>query len=57
MLNSFILLFAGLNVAVNSLSWKTSLPVVVYGMLGIFIVIGVIVIVTYLLNKITSGKK
>ena len=45
-----------LGAAINTLSWKTSLPVVFYGMAGIFIVIGVIVLVTYLLNKITSGK-
>lgn len=56
MLNSFILLFMSLGAAINALSWKTSLPVVFYGMVGIFIVIGVIVLVTYLLNKITSGK-
>lgn len=37
--------------------WKTSLPVVLFGMLGIFIVIGVVVLVTYLLNKLTSTKK
>lgn len=56
MLNSFTLLFVSLGAAINTLSWKTSLPVVFYGMVGIFIVIGVIVLVTYLLNKITSGK-
>lgn len=37
--------------------WTDTVPVVVYGMLGIFIVIGVIVLVTYLLNKLTSNKK
>ena len=37
--------------------WKSSLPVVLFGMLGIFIVIGVVVLVTYLLNKLTSTKK
>ncbi len=56
MLNSFILLFVSLGAAINTLSWKTSLPVVFYGMIGIFIVIGVIVLVTYLLNNISSGK-
>ena len=45
-----------LGAAINTTSWKTSLPVVFYGMVGIFIVVGVIVLVTYLLNKITSGK-
>lgn len=37
-------------------SWKTSLPIMLYGMIGIFIVIGVIVLVTYFLNKSTSKK-
>lgn len=37
-------------------SWKTSLPIMFYGMIGIFIVIGVIVLVTYFLNKSTSKK-
>lgn len=54
MLNN--LLFMVINLAVNAGSWKDSLPVVLYGMLGIFIVIGVIVGITYLLNKLTSKK-
>lgn len=41
----------------NTDSWKTTLPIMLYGMLGIFIVIGVIVLVTYLLNKATSAAK
>lgn len=44
-------------VVIHADSWKASLPVVLFGMLGIFIVIGVIVLVTYLLNKLTNGKK
>lgn len=45
-------------ISINLDSWKTTLPVMIYGMLGIFIVIGVIVLVTYLLNKAASrGKK
>ncbi len=43
--------------AIHANSWKQSLPVVLYGMVGIFIVIGVIVLVTYLLNKVTNKKK
>ena len=43
-------------IAINSDSWKESLPVMFFGMLGIFLVIGVIVLVTYLLNKATSKK-
>ena len=46
-----------MKMSIHADSWKTSLPVVLYGMLGIFIVIGVIVLVTYLLNKSTSKKK
>lgn len=41
-------------VSINADSWKNSLPVVIFGMVGIFIVIGVIVLLTYLLNKVTS---
>ena len=46
-------------VSINADSWKNSLPVVLFGMVGIFIVIGVIVLLTYLLNKVTtkSSKK
>lgn len=46
-----------MKVTIYADSWKTSLPVVLLGMLGIFIVIGVVVLVTYLLNKLTSTKK
>lgn len=41
-------------VSINADSWKSTLPVVIFGMVGIFIVIGVIVLLTYLLNKVTS---
>lgn len=57
MQNLFISLLMVFTMAIHADSWKTSLPVVLYGMLGIFIVIGVIVLVTYLLNKSTSKKK
>ncbi len=57
MQNLFISLLTVFTMAIHANSWKTSLPVVLYGMLGIFIVIGVIVLVTYLLNKFTSKKK
>ncbi len=57
MQNLFISLLTVFTMAIHADSWKTSLPVVLYGMLGIFIVIGVIVLVTYLLNKFTSKKK
>lgn len=57
MQNLFISLLTVFTMAIHANSWKTSLPVVLYGMLGIFIVIGVIVLVTYLLNKSTSNKK
>lgn len=57
MQNLFISLLTVFTMAIHANSWKTSLPVVLYGMLGIFIVIGVIVLVTFLLNKFTSKKK
>ena len=38
-------------------SWKQTLPAMVIGMLGIFLVIGVIILATYLLNKAFSRKK
>lgn len=57
MQNLFISLLTVFTMAIHADSWKNSLPVVLYGMLGIFIVIGVIVLVTYLLNKFTSKKK
>ena len=38
-------------------SWQDTLPAMVIGMLGIFIVIGVIILFTYALNKATSSKK
>ena len=57
MQNLFMSLLTVFTMAIHANSWKTSLPVVLYGMLGIFIVIGVIVLVTYLLNKFTSKKK
>ena len=57
MQNLFISLLTVFTMAIHADSWKTSLLVVLYGMLGIFIVIGVIVLVTYLLNKFTSKKK
>ena len=41
-----------MKVTIYADSWKT-----LFGMLGIFIVIGVVVLVTYLLNKLTSTKK
>lgn len=57
MQNLLISVLTVFKMAIHANSWKTSLPVVLYGMLGIFIVIGVIVLVTYLLNKLTSKKK
>ena len=38
-------------------NWKTTLPAMIFGMLGIFIVIGVIIIATYGLNKLFSKKE
>lgn len=44
-------------ISVNTQEWKNSLSVVLFGMIGIFIVIGVIILVTYVLNKLMSNKK
>ncbi len=39
-------------------SWKETLPIMVIGMVGIFLVIGVIILITYGLNKASqAGKK
>lgn len=43
--------------AINSSSWKSTVPIMIFGMVGIFIVIGVIILVTYGLNKIFSKSK
>lgn len=51
------MLSAVITMAIHASSWKETLPVMVFGMLGIFLVIGVIILATYLLNKAFSGKK
>ena len=39
-------------------SWKETLPIMAIGMVGIFLVIGVIILITYGLNKASqAGKK
>lgn len=43
--------------AINAGSWKQTLPVLVIGMIGIFLVIGVVILITYGLNKASTGKK
>ena len=37
-------------------SWMTTLPMMLIGMVGIFLVIGVIVLALMLLNRLTSRK-
>ncbi len=49
--------FFALNVIRFPNSWKDTLPAMLIGMLGIFIVIGVIILFTYALNKATASKK
>ncbi len=44
-------------ISINSDSWKQTLPVMAIGMVGIFIVIGVIILCTYGLNKLFSKRK
>ena len=51
----FITLFAGLSFRGDS--WRQTLPALVIGMLGIFLVIGIIILATYALNKAFSKKK
>ena len=43
--------------AINTLSWKSTVPVMIFGMVGIFLVIGVIVVATYAINKLFSKDK
>ena len=38
-------------------SWMHALPILLTGMVGVFLVIGVIVLVTLLLNALTAPKK
>jgi len=38
------------------ISWMTTLPIMVIGMLGIVLVIGVIVLAVMLLNRLTGRK-
>ena len=52
-----ILNFLPLTMAINADSWKDTLPVMLFGMIGIFIVIGVIVAIIYAVNKISSSAK
>ncbi len=56
MYNFLLPILTVIQCAIHADSWKQSLPVCIFGMLGIFIVIGVIVLLTYLLNKATSKK-
>ena len=37
-------------------SWMTTLPMMLIGMVGIFLLIGVIVLAVMLLNRLTSRK-
>ena len=53
----FASLLAVVTMAINAQSWKTTLPDMLFGMIGIFIVIGVIILATYGLNKAFSKKK
>ncbi len=44
--------------SINADSWKETLPIMAIGMVGIFLVIGVIILITYGLNKASqAGKK
>ena len=42
----------------HPVSWKETLPILAIGMVGIFLVIGVIILITYGLNKSSqAGQK
>lgn len=53
----FASLLAVVTMSIHAQSWKTTLPNMLFDMIGIFIVIGVIILVTYGLNKAFSKKK
>lgn len=46
-----------MGIEIRTDSWKQTLPAMGFGMLCIFIVIGVIIVATYLINKAFSKKK
>ncbi len=58
-MNSLLTIFtmASTLLAINADSWKDTLPVMGIGMVGIFLVLGFIVLITYGLNKIFSSNK
>ena len=43
--------------AIHADSWKQTLPVMLIGMVGIFLVIGAIILITYGLNKLSAKNK
>ncbi len=43
--------------AIHADSWKQTLPIMLIGMIGIFLVIGVIILITYGLNKLSAKNK
>ena len=52
-----ILNFLPIAMEIHADSWKDTLPVMLFGMIGIFIVIGVIVGIIYVINKSSSMAK
>ncbi|MGN0528958.1 MAG: hypothetical protein ACI4IE_07465 [Eubacterium sp.] len=46
-----------MGIEINASSWKQTLPAMGFGMLCIFIVIGIIIVATYLINKAFSKNK
>ena len=43
--------------AIHADSWKQTLPVMLIGMVGIFLVIGAIILITFGLNKLSAKNK
>ena len=46
-----------INIVFNPMNFVTNLTYLAKGLIGIFIVIGIIMLVTVILNKLPSGKK
>ena len=53
----FASLLAVVTMAINAQSWKTTLPDMLFGMIGIFIVIAEIILVTYGLKSLFQKEE
>jgi|GEM_PF-136228 len=55
-INMIITQLFALDIGFKPESWQKTLPALVIGMIGIFLVIGIIILSTYALNKSFSKK-